>query len=97
MSNDFLNWYRDRRVFLTGHTGFKGAWLSLWLQKLGAQVTGYALAPEPKSLFANGEIARGMTSIEGDIRDAAALTATLRKANPEVVFHMAAQSLVRPS
>ena len=95
MTPDF---WRDRRVFLTGHTGFKGSWLSLWLQQLGAQVTGYALpAPTDPSLFESARVADGMTSITGDIRDGAVLAAAMRKAAPEVVIHMAAQPLVRRS
>ena len=87
-----------RKVFLTGHTGFKGAWLSLWLEKLGATVTGFALAPptEP-SLFVEAEVARGMSSILGDVRDLASLQTAMNDAQPELVLHMAAQSLVRAS
>ena len=69
--------WRGRRVLVTGHTGFKGSWLSLWLQELGAQVTGYALAPEPSgSLFADADVAKGMHSVMGDVRDAPALSRT---------------------
>ena len=90
--------WRHKRVFLTGHTGFKGGWLSLWLQQLGAQVTGYALpAPTQPSLFDKARIAEGMTSLIGDIRDASALTTAMRGASPEIVIHMAAQPLVRRS
>lgn len=96
MTADF-GWFRGRRVFVTGHTGFKGAWLCLWLQKLGAEVTGFALpAPEP-SLFRTAGVGAGMVSVTGDIRDRAALAAALRQAAPEVVIHMAAQALVRRS
>lgn len=90
--------WRGKRVFLTGHTGFKGGWLSLWLQQLGAQVTGYALdAPSTPSLFDVARVGEGMTSIIGDIRDGAALTRAMQQAQPEIVIHMAAQALVRYS
>lgn len=92
------SFWRGKRVFLTGHTGFKGGWLSLWLQQLGARVTGYALPPptEP-SLFETAHIAQGMTSIVGDIRDCVTLCNAMRQASPDIVIHMAAQPLVRRS
>ncbi len=87
-----------KRVFLTGHTGFKGSWLSLWLQSLGAELTGYALKPTTNpSLFEVGRVAEGMQCIEGDIRDLAHLTRAVQDTEPEIVIHMAAQSLVRHS
>ena len=90
--------WQGRRVFLTGHTGFKGGWLSLWLQQLGAEVTGYALeAPTTPSLFEVAGVARGMVSIIGDVRDGEALKRAMAQARPEVVIHMAAQPLVRYS
>lgn len=90
--------WQGKRVFLTGHTGFKGGWLSLWLQQLGARVTGYALpAPTQPSLFETARVAEGMTSIIGDIRDGAMLANALREAAPDIVIHMAAQPLVRRS
>jgi len=90
--------WAGRRVFLTGHTGFKGSWLSLWLQRMGAEVTGFALAPPTDpALFAVARVADGMASVIGDVRDAAALEDALRAAAPEIVIHMAAQPLVRAS
>src|SRR6478752_4372448 len=88
--------WRGRRVFLTGHTGFKGSWLSLWLQSLGAQVTGFALAPptEP-NLFTQANVAAGMRCIDGDIRDYERLKAAVDECQPDVVIHMAAQSVVK--
>lgn len=92
------SFWRDKHVFVTGHTGFKGSWLSLWLQSLGAQVTGYALpAPSQPSLFEVAGVADGMHSNIGDIRDGAALRAAMQAARPEIVIHMAAQALVRYS
>ena len=90
--------WQGKRVLLTGHTGFKGSWLSLWLQSLGAQVTGYALAPTTHpSLFEIADVAQGMTSVIGDIRDLANVQAVFAKHKPEIVIHMAAQPLVRYS
>jgi CDP-glucose 4,6-dehydratase len=90
--------WRGRKVLLTGHTGFKGAWLSLWLEQLGAAVAGFALAPptEP-SLFSVAYVGSGMSSVIGDIRDLADVRETMQHAAPELVIHMAAQSLVRAS
>ena len=90
--------WQGKRVLLTGHTGFKGSWLSLWLQSMGAQVTGFALAPPTNpSLFEIAEVAQGMTSITGDIRDLDKLQAVFAEHQPEIVIHMAAQPLVRYS
>ena len=81
---------------MTGHTGFKGSWMSLWLQSLGAELTGYALKPPTNpSLFEEARVADGMHSIEGDIRDLPHLKQAMQDAKPEIVMHMAAQSLVR--
>ena len=90
--------WSGRRVFLTGHTGFKGSWLALWLSRLGAQVTGFALpAPTSPSLFEQARVAEHVTHIEGDVRDADAVEQAMRAAKPELVLHLAAQSLVRYS
>lgn len=92
------SFWRGKRVFLTGHTGFKGGWLSLWLQQLGAVVTGYALQPPTTpNLFQKAHVGAGMTSIIGDIRDGARLQAAVCDASPDIVIHMAAQPLVRRS
>ena len=87
--------WRDRRVLLTGHTGFKGAWMSLWLKSLGAEVTGYALAPagEPNLWSIIG----ASRSVIGDIRDSARVSQVVAQADPHIVIHMAAQALVRES
>ena len=97
MSN-YLSFYRGRRVLITGHTGFKGAYLCRILQKAGAEVTGYALMPptEP-SLFELAHLKKGMTSVMGDVRDFDSLKDVIRRTRPEVVFHLAAQPLVRLS
>ncbi|CAN1563607.1 WcaG Nucleoside-diphosphate-sugar epimerases [Burkholderiaceae bacterium] len=90
--------WNGKRVLLTGHTGFKGSWLSLWLQSMRAQVVGYALAPPTNpSLFEVANVGQGMTSVIGDIRDLAKLRVVLAEHSPEIVIHMAAQPLVRYS
>jgi CDP-glucose 4,6-dehydratase len=87
-----------RRVFVTGHTGFKGAWLSAWLHMLGAEVTGYALPPErDEDLFNVFDLKSRLTHIEGDVRDLPRLAKAIRSAKSEIVFHLAAQPLVRRS
>jgi len=90
--------WRGKKVLITGHTGFKGGWLSLYLQKKGANVVGYSLPPptEP-SLFEIGRIAEGMESISGDVRDIEKFKTIIREHKPEIIIHMAAQSLVRYS
>ncbi|KAA0593705.1 CDP-glucose 4,6-dehydratase [Azospirillum lipoferum] len=90
------DFWRGRRVFLTGHTGFKGAWLSLMLRRLGAEVTGYSLPPHTTpSLFELAGVADGMTSIIGDILDASSLARAIADCQPEIVLHLAAQPIVR--
>ena len=92
----FGNVYRNRRVLLTGHTGFKGSWLALWLQSLGADVTGLSLTPNTTP--SHWDLLKpGIKELNVDIRDEAAVSAAVKKANPEIVFHLAAQSLVRLS
>ncbi len=90
--------WSGKKVFLTGHTGFKGSWLSLWLQKLGADLTGYALEPvSTPNLFDIAEVGAGMRCQMADIRDANSLLNAILNAQPEIVIHMAAQALVRRS
>ena len=91
----FADAYRDQTVFVTGHTGFKGSWLCLCLERLGARVVGYSLAPPTQpSLFDQAGVATGIEHHIGDVRDAAALSAALAAAQPDFVFHLAAQPLV---
>ena len=90
--------WKNKRVLITGHTGFKGSWLSLWLQELQANLIGYALPPPTKpSLFVLAQVKKGMSSLEKDIRDFNAVLATLKEYQPEIVIHMAAQPIVRQS
>lgn len=88
--------WRGRRVLLTGHTGFKGTWAATWLGEMGAQVTGFALAPDTEpAMFAQTRLARHVTSILGDLRDLDAVDRAMRLAAPQIVIHMAAQPIVR--
>ena len=90
------SFWQSRRVLLTGHTGFKGSWLSLWLDALGAKVTGYALDPPTQpGLFEQAEVANAVHSICADIRDFPRLKSAVAECRPDVVIHMAAQSVVR--
>jgi CDP-glucose 4,6-dehydratase len=98
LSNLSPDFWHGKRVLLTGHTGFKGGWLALWLQRLGAKVTGISLPPSTTpSLFELARISEGMDSNFCDIRDVDALSAMVATARPEIVFHLAAQPLVRAS
>jgi CDP-glucose 4,6-dehydratase len=90
--------WRGKRVLVTGHTGFKGGWLTLWLSRMGADITGLSLPPSTKpSLFDLAKIGAHCHSHELDIRDYAAVEAVVREAKPEIIFHLAAQPLVRAS
>jgi CDP-glucose 4,6-dehydratase len=92
------DFWRGKRVLLTGHSGFKGGWLALWLQRLGAHVTGVALQPDTSpNLFELARVSDGMDSHYCDIRDAVSLRTLVRGAQPEIVLHLAAQPLVRVS
>jgi CDP-glucose 4,6-dehydratase len=97
MTVDPCFWH-DKRVLITGHTGFKGGWLAIWLHRLGANVTGIALPPNvTPSLFELGQVAQSITSHFCDICDTKSLAALINAVQPEVVFHLAAQPLVRAS
>lgn len=90
--------WNNKNVLITGHTGFKGSWLSLWLQQVGANIVGYSLSPPtPVNLFTLANVAEGMTSIIGDIRDFEHIKQTIQIHHPEIIIHMAAQPLVRYS
>ena len=92
------HFWQGKKVFITGHTGFKGSWLSLWLQILGAEVMGYSLpAPTEPSLYELAAVGKGMISVVGDVRDLDHLSQVVREFQPEIVFHLAAQPLVRYS
>lgn len=99
-NGDFMDmeFYKGKKVFITGHTGFKGSWLCKLLINLGAEVTGYALQPQGgANLFSISRVGKSMTSIIGDVRDKDFLFETFKKANPEIVIHMAAQPIVLES
>lgn len=92
------SFWKGRKVLITGHTGFKGSWLSLWLQKAGAVLTGFALQPPTTpNLFELARVAEGMASVSGDIRELDDLKTCVVEAEPEIVFHLAAQALVQNS
>ncbi len=98
MQSILANVFHGKKVLVTGHTGFKGSWLSLWLHHLGACVVGYALAPtDCKDNFVQAKVAELVTDIRGEISDRDKLTGVFRKHRPEIVFHLAAQPLVRHS
>lgn len=92
------NFWQGKKILITGHTGFKGSWLSLWLSNLGAEVTGYALPPPTTiNLFTEAKVAENICSIIGDVRDGEKLKKIMQEHQPEIVIHMAAQPLVRYS
>jgi CDP-glucose 4,6-dehydratase len=95
---DLVKTWQGRRVFLTGHTGFKGSWLAFWLARLGARIRGYALDPctEP-NLFNQVSVSTVVEDVRGDVRDCAKLETSMTEFKPEIVFHLAAQPIVRRS
>lgn len=95
--NPTADFWRGKQVLLTGHTGFKGSWLSIWLQRLGAKVTGVSLSPTTPSLFNLATVNTITESHIFDIRDASAIAALVKNVQPEIVFHLAAQALVHAS
>ena len=96
--NPWTDVYRSRRVLVTGNTGFKGSWLSIWLHQLGADVLGYSLdPPTTPALFTQAGVSQFVTQVRGDVRDLEQLTKVWNEFRPEVVFHLAAQSIVRTS
>jgi nucleoside-diphosphate-sugar epimerase len=90
--------WKNKKVFLTGHTGFKGSWMSLWLQEMGALVHGYSLEPDSgPALFTEASVKKNMESTIGDIRDLSKITECMTSFDPDILIHMAAQPLVRKS
>ena len=92
------NFWKNKRVLITGHTGFKGSWLTLWLKSLGAEILGYALKPEGKqNLYLSAKVQKGIKSVFSDIQNFKKLKKTIDTFSPEIVFHLAAQALVKVS
>src|ERR1700761_419578 len=92
------DFWRERRVLITGHSGFKGSWLALWLHSLGASVTGFSSGlPTQPSLHDLARIGESIETIEGDVRDGESVAQAVAKSRPDVIVHMAAQPLVRRS
>lgn len=95
---NYSDFFKNKRVLVTGHTGFKGSWLSLWLLKLGANVIGYALDPyTPNDNFIVSGLSEKMVDIRGDIRDFEKISSVVKQYNPELIFHLAAQPILRLS
>ena len=95
LSADF---WAGKRVLLTGHTGFKGSWLALWLREMGAEVTGFALDPQPgPNLYELARVGRDIKDARGDLRDLGALLEVVSEAQPEIVLHLACLLYTSPS
>ena len=93
-----IDFWHGKKVFLTGHTGFKGGWLALWLTRLGASVVGYSLPPKTSnSFFSAVELEKIVDGYVNNINDRDSLKSTLIRTRPDIVFHLAAQALVQPS
>ena len=93
-----IGFYKNKRVLITGHTGFKGSWMSFLMSELGAEVTGYSLeAPTNPNLFGVIELDKRVNSVIGDVRDYDSLKKCFDEVKPEIVFHLAAQPIVRDS
>ncbi len=98
MYNNLMNTYRNKRVLVTGHTGFKGGWLALWLTTLGAKVVGYSSKPKAKLSLLNAiDLKKSITHVTGDMRDQRKLESLIFKHKPEIVFHLAGRSVINPS
>src|SRR5437868_1354511 len=98
MTHSFGDYYRGKTVLVTGDTGFKGSWLSIWLADLGANVVGYSLEPPTNpSHFEAARIGKRISQVYGDVRDQKLLAKTFQEHRPDIVFHLAAQALVRLS
>lgn len=95
--SDLKQFYKNKRVFITGHSGFKGSWLVLWLKEMGANVGSYSLVPEEESLFNLAQIDEGIISVFGDIRNYESLYNAIEKFQPDIIIHMAAQAFVLES
>ena len=98
MIKQICKFYKNKKVFITGHTGFKGTWLTIWLKSMGAIICGFSLAPQDTNIFFNSSgIEKSILSLYGDIRDFEAINKSIREFHPDIIIHMAAQALVRQS
>lgn len=98
MINQISKFYKNKKVLITGHTGFKGTWLAIWLKSMGAKICGFSLAPQDTDNFFDlSGIEKSILSLTGDIRDFGAINKAVQKFHPDIIFHLAAQALVRES